>query len=330
MNIAIVTDGNNQLGLGHVYQSLSLAAALRQRCGAQAGLYFLTRSDESICSLIRQRGFDVTTYPDDAAILRRLQAEQPGCVIFDKLDVAPELARAIKQTIAAKLVIFTNLTPANDYADLAVLADMGSNFQNVRRIDPVSGAIRVNGPRYWILRPEFYTSPSRGPVGDAPVRRLMLMFGGADPANFSSLVLDRLLAMPASLEILLVLGAAFRHDALLQAVLDRHAASSSRVAVRRNVTNVAGEMQSHEVVFASPGLSFFEALAVGTSVLGFHQNALQRDVYATTFPTLGVEDLDKLPEMVQNKQFIHPWSPAIAAMEIGRGKDEILDDILRY
>jgi spore coat polysaccharide biosynthesis predicted glycosyltransferase SpsG len=330
MKIVIVTDGNSTLGLGHIYQSLSLAAALQQRCGAELVLRFLTKSGDNVRSLIRNAGFDEAYCASDAEILATLQNDPPRCVIFDKLDVAPELAQAIKQTVPASLAIFTNLTAANDYADLAVLADMGSDFKNVRRIDPVTGAVKINGPRYWLLRPEFYGLSAKAPAVRAPVQQIMLMFGGADPANYSSLVLDRLLAMPAALSILLVLGSAFPHEAQLQAVLARHAGSRSQLRIRKNVSNVAQEMRAHDVVFASPGMSFFEALAVGTPVLGFHQNALQQQVYAAVFRTLGPDDLGQLPEIIQTQQFVNPADAVVAAMEIGRGKDEILDYILNH
>ena len=56
-----------------------------------------------------------------------------------------------------RLIIFTNLTVANRYADIAVTADIGSNFANVRFVDEKTGTRYYYGPKYWILRPEFYS-----------------------------------------------------------------------------------------------------------------------------------------------------------------------------
>lgn len=87
-------------------------------------------------------------------------------------------------------------------------------------------------------------------------------------------------------------------------------------------------MFDSDVVFASPGLSFFEALAVGTPVIGFHQNELQRDVYKGFLTTVDISELDKLPLMIKNKSFIFPDNPFVVSMEIGEGKDEFINEIL--
>ena len=53
-------------------------------------------------------------------------------------------------------------------------------------------------------------------------------------------------------------------------------------------------MYNSDLVFASPGLSFFEALIIGTPVICFHQNDLQKEVYAGYFNTFGEEDINKI------------------------------------
>jgi len=94
------------------------------------------------------------------------------------------------------------------------------------------------------------------------------------------------------------------------------------------MTNVAYNMNNSDVVFASPGLSYFEALAVGTPVLGFHQNALQKKTYQELLPTLGKKELNKLSDIIRNKSFIYPDIPFVSSMEIGKGKNEIINEIL--
>ena len=87
-------------------------------------------------------------------------------------------------------------------------------------------------------------------------------------------------------------------------------------------------MHKNDVVFASPGLSFFEALSVGTPVLGFHQNELQRDTYKGYLTTVAKSELSKLSSMIENKSFVFPDDPFVASMEIGKGKDDIIRGIL--
>ncbi len=329
MKIAIITDGNNTLGMGHIYQSATLASELLKRMDSQSKIFFITKSNHIVIDRLSEAGFDVCQYPDDDSIFDALAAEEPDRIIFDKLDVSPYLAKRIKDKIACKLIIFTNLTEANQYADITVLADIGSNFKNVLEKDKITGAVHFFGPKYWMLRPEFF-GYGKGKEKNSLecVKNIMLIFGGADHSNFTSLVLNELLCLDSAFEIMVVIGPAFEHHAELKAAIETGITSKSTVKIAHNLTEVAKAMHRSDVVFASPGLSFFEALTVGTPVVGFHQNDLQRDVYKGYLTTLGKSDLSGLFSIIENKSFIFPDDPFVASMEIGQGKEEIIHEIL--
>ncbi len=326
MKIDIITDGNNQLGLGHIYQTLTLIDyLLEQDSTLDINLY--TKSEPSVISLLKRSGCEVTYCSSDREILDLLVQRQAERIIFDKLDVSTELARNIKQLLTAKLFIFTNLTEANNYADVTLLADIGSNFKNIYKKDARSGKVEFFGPKYWILRPEFYRYrlAKKTPLGD--VRKIMLIFGGSDPSNFSSAVLMEILKMTMSFQVTLVIGSSFAHTAELERVINGNQ-SNSDVSVYQNISNVAEMMSLHDVVFASPGLSFFESIVIGTPVVGFHQNELQKKAYQNVFPTLGKKDIKNISKILVNKNFIFSDNCAIKRMAIGEGKNEILQEIL--
>ena len=131
MKIIIVTDGNNKLGMGHVYQSLTLAGYLLNRSNGNIEIKFFTKSDHYVVAILKMSGCEVVYCENDDEILSFLEMEKPEKIIFDKLDVSPSLAKKIKEQLESKLLIFTNLTSANDYADVTLLADIGSNFKNI-------------------------------------------------------------------------------------------------------------------------------------------------------------------------------------------------------
>ena len=328
MKIAIITDGNNTLGMGHVYQSVTLAGELSKKMNSQSEIFFITKSEHIVIDRLSETGFAVYQYSDDNVILNALVTEAPDRIIFDKLDVSPLLARQIKETIGCKLIIFTNLTTANQYADLTVLADIGSNFKNMCEKDAISGAVHYYGPKYWMLRPEFFAYTKRTKKPLSRVRNIMLIFGGADHSNLTSAVLNELLHMPSIFEILVVVGAAFEHHEELSAAIDQNRITQSTCRIVHNLKNVAEEMHRSDVVFASPGLSFFEALAVGTPVVGFHQNELQRDVYKGYLTTRDKSEVSELSSIIENMSFVYPDDPFVVAMEIGQGKDELIRAIL--
>lgn len=324
MKISFVTDGGLTLGMGHVQQSTTLAKELR----GSADVSFVTKSAEPVIAMIEAAGFEATRLDDDAAILRHLAAAPPDVVLFDKLDVAEELAREIRATLPSGLAIFTNLTAANRHAHLAVTADIGSRFENISYEDAETGTTYYFGPKYWILRREFYEFRRKGKAPPAHVGKVLLIFGGSDPKNLTSAVLDKLLELPQPLRVDVVLGASFGHDAEVAAVLARRVEQAVLVAIHRNIQDVAARMYAADLVLASPGLSAFEALCVGTPVIVIPQDDLQRDTYRGFVRMIERHEVGLLGGILERREFTYPDEQHIAAMQIGQGVSELVSRIL--
>ncbi len=257
-----------------------------------------------------------------------MKNENPDRIIFDKLDVSPNLASRIKDNIECKLVIFTNLTSANKYADIIVFARIGNNFKEKRILHNQATQVEFVGPKFWILRPEFYALKKLNKIVKNDIINIMLMFGGADPKNLSSLVLNEILLIDEKFNIQLILGSSFVHKKELEDILHDNRNSRSDVHILENIANIGEIMYESDLVITSPGLSFFESLVVGTPVIVFHQNIGHIEEFGQIIPTLDIEDIHKLPLLIKNKAFLFPNDPIISTMEIGEGKDEILTEIL--
>jgi spore coat polysaccharide biosynthesis predicted glycosyltransferase SpsG len=327
MRLAFITDGNNELGLGHVYQSSTLAGYILKKTNELDSIYFLTKSEEYVVSFLEQTGCDVHKFYDDNDVFQFLANDKPDRIIFDKLDVNVELAKNIKQHLNIKMIIMTNLTKANDYADITVLADIGSNFENIVKRNNKTGQISFFGPTYWVLRSEFYNLNKKNGI-NLICKKILLMFGGADYCNYSTILTNELISVNNHLEITLILGSAFNNLQELDIVLKKFSKSEHSIKVLKNVSNMAEIMYNNDLVITSPGMSFFEALAVGTPVIGFHQNDLQRDVYKGFLDTYGKEDVKSIREILSNKNFIFSTHPFVQKMNIGQGINQIIQEIL--
>jgi spore coat polysaccharide biosynthesis predicted glycosyltransferase SpsG len=311
--------------MGHVQQATTLAGELR----ANADVTFLTKSDDIVLSAIRESGFEATRLRSDDEIFRHLMTLDPDIIVFDKIDVEEWLARDIKRTLKASLVIFTNLTTANRHADIAVTADIGSRFKNVTYTDKDTNTRYYFGPKYWMLRPEFHEYKSKGKVSSDKLEKILLIFGGSDPSNLTSVVLEELLGMDRTFWIDVILGAHFGHDDSVKRVLEQYAGKRADVTVHRNIKNVAELMHKADLAISSTGLSVFEALCVGTPVIVMPHNDLQRDTYKGFMRMLERDEVGKLEGLIERADFTFPHEDHIAEMEIGEGVEELVDTILR-
>jgi spore coat polysaccharide biosynthesis predicted glycosyltransferase SpsG len=326
MKIAIITDGNNQLGMGHVYQSMTLGNYLLEKMNSNDELFYITKSEANIIELLKTTHCSVFHYLNDDLIFEKLRTFKPDRIIFDKLDVAPELAKNIKENLDAKLIICTNLTEANKYADVTVMAGMGSNFKNI--YSNKNGKVDFLGPKYWIMRPEFFKYSEQAIKTSRNIKNILLQFGGSDQANLSSIVLEKLLQINPQYNITIIVGNAFEYMDILNGVIDRYKELNAKVKILFNVKEVAHVMSENDLAFVSPGLSFFEALVVGVPVVCFHQNEFQKNAWMGSILTLDKTDVEQLPNILKEQKFIFPSDSFITSMEIGKGKDEFLNAIL--
>jgi len=325
MRIAFVTDGGLERGMGHVQQSTTLAQEFKDR----AEIYFFTKSDETVVNKIKSAGLATFKLSSDDEIADLLQQIKPNIVIVDKIDVAEKFAKRLKDSLGAKLVIFTNLTTANLYADVAVTADIGSQFRNIKFRDEKTNTLYFYGPKYWVLRKEFYKFKKKRKAPAKKIEGILLIFGGSDPSNLTTTVLDELLSLENDFRINVILGAHFGYYDSLNQVLSRHQNKKDNVSIYRDINNVAELMYKADLVIASPGLSVFEALCVGTPVIVMPQDLLQKETYQGFMRTLAKGDTNRLGDMIAAADFTYPQQESILKMEIGEGKTELIHEILR-
>ena len=329
--ICIITDGGQQMGMGHVQQSTTLAKALRYA----ADVFFVTKSDEHVVATIKEAGFDVRALMNDGQVFAALQSTLPDVVLFDKIDVGVDLARRIRAELPSRLVIFTNLTPANAYAHMVVLqraaelsTDPDRRFRNEAFTDPTSGTDYFYGPRYWVLRPEFHAYRALGKTPRRPPRRILLAFGGSDPTNLTSAVLDQLLGSETHYTIDAILGLHFSYQEAVERTLQNHNERRHAVTLHRNVSNVADLMYAADLAITAAGMSMFEALCVGTPVIVIPQDSLQRDTYKGVMRLLEVGDLEELEGIIEKNDCTRPDDAPIAAMMIGEGIYQLINSII--
>ena len=322
--IAFLVEGGLEMGMGHIYRSITLADEIRDK----GEICFLTKSDEIVVNQLQKSGFSAIKAKTDDEIARRLEEIHPTVVIIDRLEVEELFAKGLKDKLNTRLVIFGNLSSANKYADVVVNAGVGSSFQNKGFIDKNTNTLYFYGPRYLILRREFYKFKEKAQKPNGEVRRVLLLFGGSDPLNLTSKVLDELLSWQKELKTDIILGSGFTYIGELNMVLEKHQSKKGSVKIYQNIKNVAQLMYKADLVITSPGISMFEALCTGTPVIAISQTAFHRNLFDRFFRTLHEDGIIKLKDMISANDFLNPDTKYIKNLDIGGGKAEIINAIV--
>ena len=323
VEVVFITDGNNEIGMGHVYQSKTFASYFRESV-PEVRISFLTKSSDDIAQLIRATGFKTTICYDDEDIYRTLLQINPRIIVVDKLDFSPDLARRIKENLTSTFAIFTCITDANLFADITVMGAMDSHFKNTKVLLNDGKTLSLHGPRYLILRPDFFkTFNTKG----AFAGKVLLLLGGADPANITCSAVRELINLEERVEIKVIIGRAFANREELDSLIVSND-SKSTIELIENTTAVSDYMQWADVAIVSPGISFFEALKTKTPVIVFNQNQFQHDAWAEDMTTYDKEDIHLIPELIRNRDFVYPDDSRVVSMDIGNGVEELIQTII--
>lgn len=248
--LLFVVTGNRTVGLGHVHNALLVANDL-----VEHEIEFLVDAGSELAA----REIAARNYPVRVQSRERLVddvlASDADAVINDILDTEEDYVGQIKRA-GKKVINFEDLGPGARLADLVVNA--------IYPEADVSAPGHYFGHRYMVLRDEFFLVPARE-VADVP-RRVLLTFGGVDPANLTRRVLEAIHGecVDRGLQVTVVAGLGYEaFDSL---------AGFPGIELVRNTRNIAALMAGADVVFTSAGRTTYEVAAVGVPCIVLAQN----------------------------------------------------------
>ena len=251
--IAVVTQAGFKEGMGHVMRMLCLLNELKDELKVDA-TFILKKKDEVVFNFIKDRGFDVVAR-NAVDVMEKIV---PNAVFFDKFDVEKELA--VKAKEFGKVVMFDSTT-SNEFADVVVNTLVKCKCYRSCYC----------GLKYLVLRKEFSNFWKMKKKVKNDVEKILLMFGGSDPSNFTAKILNLVGEFDTNFDVTVVLGPKYKY---LNEV--KRIAEGLEAQVLINPNNIPELMFESDVVVTSLGLTTFEAMCVGTPVIAICQNDLQR------------------------------------------------------
>lgn len=339
MEVLFIVDGGPDVGLGHVYNSTGLCAALP----AEANPTFLTASGEQVVEKVSDFGYEVHSVDATTDIPMELSRRHPDSVVIDRPDIPESFLDQVHGTVSTgtRVVAIGDLgeylsSNAPEYCDAIVDLDIRNGYSHSAiRYDDHSGTLHLAGLQHFVLRPQFYQSETTATVPDT-VESILLIFGASDPSNYTTRALDLLLSRDRQFDINVVLGPGYRHPETLVSEFDTDNRDRDCITVERDIADVASRMRSADLLLTSPGLTMIEALFLRTPVVAFHQNTLQQlfQDYDFVYPPERMEDIvNRVDEVVSlfndffNESYFDPEIGRTAVVEAVSEIDNEMEEI---
>jgi UDP-2,4-diacetamido-2,4,6-trideoxy-beta-L-altropyranose hydrolase len=283
MKVAIRADASAQIGTGHLMRCLTLADGLAA-LGAET-VFLCAPASASWRYLIEARGYRcLVLAPDaaprlacdeatqaspthstwlpwgqaaDAAAVRAVLSTNVDWMVVDHYALDARWERAVRDR-TARILVVDDLADRDHDCD--VLLDHNPQVVSGERYADLlpARAIRLIGPLYALLRPEF--ARVRRPPGCGPIRRINVFMGGADAVGATVLVLDALAGPElAALPVDVMTGGA---SPQLSTIRDR-ARRRGNTTVHVDTPEVASLLAAADLAIGAGGVAALERCCVG-------------------------------------------------------------------
>lgn len=247
-------DGYIELGMGHIYNCITLALAMIDHDvllvtheGAEPGL-----------AKIRETNLPYQTFQEDSELEEIIASYRPDIWVNDCLDTTEEYIRKLK-SLVPRVVTIEDLGSGINVADAVInaLYDEEEPRKNI-----------YSGYKYVCLRDEFQMEKPK--LFSQEVKNVVIMFGGTDPSNLNRMVYDALMSQNDRFkDICFFFITGIGYDNETNGVVT---SPQKNIFVYPNVPRVTKYLKEADLVIMGQGRSIFEAACMGVPAVVLSQN----------------------------------------------------------
>lgn len=229
MRWVIRADASVHIGVGHAMRCLTLAQQIREEGQNEVG--FICRDEPGhLAGLIREQGYPVAllsahspfSWQEDAAqVTASLKGQTVDWLVADHYGIDSRWEGLLRHK-ADRIAVIDDL--ANRTHDCDAIIDQNYRQNFTHRYDQLvpEGCIKLLGPRYLLLRPEFARARQNLKRDVSAVRRILVNFGGTDVPNLSLRALQAIQSLKVGgLMVDVVIGRTNPHRVNLEQEISR-------------------------------------------------------------------------------------------------------------
>lgn len=261
--IYIRVDANEQIAMGHLMRTMSIAEAVR----AQGGECCFITSDHHCDEKLKSKGFSVICLgsvwndlnQEIETMEELIKSRNIGCLLLDSYFVTPEYLRALSKL--TKIIYIDDLKAFSYECQVIINYVIGESHKDYSYFQ---GDL-YTGAKYVPLRKEFSEAGAFLKAGD--LKQIMVTTGGADMYHFGAHFLQAFLedARFAACHITLVVGSKNQDkDHILAAY-----GQNERVAVVVDADNMSQLMKAADAIVSAGGTTLYEACACKTPAISY-------------------------------------------------------------
>lgn len=242
LKILFLIEGNNKIGMGHIYRTSNLALVLKKR-GHK--IIFLSRS-KILKEIIPQKILLIFNTGSKIDLKKKIEEINPDISIVDKLEESSEILNILKK--------YSKLIGIDYTSKNKNIFQYGINI-----LYPNSGIkeISLSGFEYAIINPKFVSK--RFYVKKHP-KSIIVLQGGSDTKCFTVKILNALNHLQDDYKITAILGPAFNCWKKLKKISNKY---KRNLRLIHNPKDLLKEMMTHDLAITAGGMTLLELCRLG-------------------------------------------------------------------
>ncbi len=169
MRVMIITEGGSKTGFGHLTRCISLYDAFRKR-GLK--VEFVINADDAVRVLLKGTKYRIFNWLEGKDVLCSA-IKNYDVVVVDSYLAGVDIYRRISKI--ARICLYIDDNRRIDYPDGIVLN--GNIYADTLGYPKSSGLVYLAGPKYMLLRKEFWGVPHKKKIGRS-IRSVFISLGG--------------------------------------------------------------------------------------------------------------------------------------------------------
>jgi len=257
-NIAFITNGVFNIGMGHIYRSITLSSKFSCH-----NAYFFSHRDAVLgIKKLESLNYKVNTFRDYDGLINDLKAKEMDIVINDILDTDYRYISELKNN-GFFVVNFEDMGDGSNICDIL--------FNALYEYAGNSSESAYYGYEYECLREDIYKYPIKGEVAHE-ANNILIGFGGTDINNATQKVLKALDNIDVGdKKITVILGIGYKHEKEIFDFIGKMKIRNN-ITVYRDVLSMAKYIYEADLVISGNGRMVYEVVSIGTPLIVCSQN----------------------------------------------------------
>jgi UDP-2,4-diacetamido-2,4,6-trideoxy-beta-L-altropyranose hydrolase len=356
MRVIFRVDASLQIGTGHVIRCLALAKVLKEN-GVEVD-FICRQHNGNLINKIRLNGFNVlelvfsveskiddklshshwlgaTQQQDAIECVNLLNDVKIEWMVVDHYGIDEDWEKIMRPHYN-KLMVIDDLADRQHQCDLLLDQNLFENMP-VRYLENIpKQCIKLLGPQYALLQPE-YTELRKGVKPRIPpIKRLLIFFGGADQHNITGLTLA---ALKQNYDLFEVIDVVISTYSPHYETIKRQVMQSSNIHIHSDLPTLAPLMAKADMAIGAGGSTNWERLCLGlpSVVITLADNQVLVNKYLQKIGLIKlIGDVDLITKnqiltIIKNVLSINniqSWSEKCMTACLGKGATLVTNEIL--